>query len=173
MSQENVELVRRHLEPYDGKDIVPIWREAVDPLGPAFERQAVLDSWAEDPSWRYVHPEVVWEIVGVGPLEQKATGPTEVARWWTTDWVGAWESYVYRVVEYRDLGEWVLTPVDVRATGRDGIPVEIRGFEIRSVRDGKVAAIKTFGTEAEALEAAGLRSRRSRRDARVPRGVPN
>jgi hypothetical protein len=30
MSQENVELVRRHLEPYDGKDIVPIWREAVD-----------------------------------------------------------------------------------------------------------------------------------------------
>ena len=155
MSQENVELVRRHLEPYDGKDLVPVLREAVDRLGPAFERQAVLDWWAEDPAWRYVHPEAVWEVAAGGPLDVKAAGPTKIARWWG-DWADAWESYVYRILEYRDLGEWVLIRGEVHATGRDGIPVEVRPFEIRSVRDGKIAVTRVFGTEAEALEAAGL-----------------
>ena len=95
------------------------------------------------------------EVTGGGPLDVKATGPTEVARWWT-DWADAWDSYVYRVVEYRDVGEWVLASVDVRARGRGGIPVEMRAFEIRSVRDGKIAVSKVFATEAQALEAAGL-----------------
>ena len=156
MSEENVELVRRHLEPYDGKDFVPVFREAVDRLGPAPEPHAVLDLWAEDPSLRYLHPEYVHEMPWGGPLPRRATGPTELHRLWATDWVDAWESYVYRVVEYRDLGQWVLTPVDVRATGRGGIPVEMRTFEIRTVRDGKIAEARVFGTEAEALEAARL-----------------
>jgi hypothetical protein len=50
----------------------------------------------------------------------------------------------------------VLTSVDVRATGRVGIPVEMRTFEIRKVRDGKIAVCRIFGTERRALEAAGL-----------------
>jgi hypothetical protein len=50
----------------------------------------------------------------------------------------------------------MLTPVDVRATGRGGIPVEMRTFEIRTVRDGKIDLARVYSTEAEAL-AAGLR----------------
>ena len=155
MSQESIELVRRHLEPYDGEDIVPVLSEAVDRLGPAPEPEPVLTLWAQDPSFRHLHPEAVWEIAVGGPLDVKATGPTEITRWWA-EWLEVWESYVYRAVEYRDSGEWVLSPVDARATGRGGIPVEMRTFEIRSVRDGKVAATRVFGTEAQALEAAGL-----------------
>jgi hypothetical protein len=79
-----------------------------------------------------------------------------VARYWA-DWAADWESYVYRVSEYRDLGRWVLTLADINAVGRDGVRVEMQSFQIWQVRDGKVAVVRTFLSEAEALEAAGLR----------------
>ena len=115
----------------------------------------MLALWAENPSWRHLHPQGVWEIAIRGPVDVNATGPTEILRWWA-EWLELWESYVYRAVEYRDLGEWVLTSVDVRATGRVGISVEMRTFEIRKVRDGKIAVCRIFGTERRALAAAGL-----------------
>jgi ketosteroid isomerase-like protein len=68
---------------------------------------------------------------------------------------------VFRVSEYRDLGEWVLTVIDVRARGRGGIPVEMRVFELYRVRDGKVAVFRAYLSEHAALEAAG----RSEQDA--------
>ena len=156
MSQENVELVRRHLEPREGENLVPILREFLDRLGPTPEPAAVLAGWAEDPSWRYLHSEVEWELVGGGPLDTKATGPVEVTGMWV-QWLEVWESYAYRMVEYRDLGDWVFALADVRAKGRGGIPVEMGSFEMRRVRDGKIAVIRTSRSEREALEAAGLR----------------
>jgi ketosteroid isomerase-like protein len=156
MSRETVELVRHHLEPYDAEDFVHVLSEAVDRLGPDPEPDDVLALWAEDPSFHHLYPEVVWEVAIGGPLDVKATGPTEILRWWA-EWLELWESYVYRAAEYRDLGEWVLTSVDVRARGRDGIPVEMRTFEVRRVRDGKIVECRIFETERRALEAAGLR----------------
>jgi hypothetical protein len=156
MSQENVELVRRHLEPREGEDLVPIFREFLDRLGPTPDLATVLAGWADDPSWRYVHPEVEWELGGGGgPVDTKATGPVEVTRMWA-QWVEVWESYAYRMVEYRDFGEWVFALADVRAKGRGGIPVEMRTFEMRRVRDGKLAVVKISRSERDALEAAGL-----------------
>jgi hypothetical protein len=155
MSQENVELVRRHLEPHEGQDIVPAISDLVARLGPAPEPDAVIAARAEEPTWRHHHPEAEWETVFGGPLDSKATGPVEMHQMWVA-WTEVWDSYVYRVVEYRDLGEWVLTAIDVRGSGRDGIPVELRTFEIRSVRDGMIAVTRVFGSEREALEAAGL-----------------
>jgi ketosteroid isomerase-like protein len=58
--------------------------------------------------------------------------------------------------EYRDLGEWVLAPVDVSAQGRGGIPVEVRVFEMYRVRDGKIAAYRSFLSEQDALEAVNV-----------------
>ena len=155
MSQDNVELVRAHLDPYDGEDLIPTIRAYVERLGPTPEPDAVLAVWAEDPSWRHVHPEAEWEVAGFAPLDTKVAGPIGIARWWA-DWTEAWESYVYRVVEHRDLGDWVLTLVDVRARGRGGIPVETHTFEIRGFRDGQVAICRVCSSEREALEAAGL-----------------
>ena len=83
----------------------------------------------------------------------------ELALWWA-DLVEVWESYVYRVLEYRDLGDWVLTPTAFEARGRGGIEVEGRNFQIWQVRDGKIAVLRAFLTEQEALEVVTCGSRR-------------
>jgi ketosteroid isomerase-like protein len=156
MSEENVEVVRRFNEGYDGEDVIPALRAAVERFVPEPDRATVLAAWADDPSWRHVHPEIDWDVSGAGAFGTAVKGPVEVAAWWV-DWLETWESYVYRVVEYRALGDWVLVPSDVSARGRTGIPVEMRIFQIFSVRDGKVDACRVFLTEPEALEAAALR----------------
>ena len=63
---------------------------------------------------------------------------------------------VFRPIEYRDLGNWVLVQVEVRGEGRDRIEVQMRTFEIFRVQEGKIAVYRAFRSEPEALEAAGL-----------------
>src|SRR5215831_3380712 len=58
MSQESAEIVRRFFDGYDGKDIMPAMRHYVDEIGSNPEAEAVLAVWAEDPSWRYAHPDI-------------------------------------------------------------------------------------------------------------------
>jgi ketosteroid isomerase-like protein len=155
MSQENIEVVRSLQAPWEGKDVIDAIRQLLERIGPAPQPEAVLAAWAEDPGWRHVHPEIEWDTSATGAMGSVARGPTEVASWWA-DWVEVWERYAYRIVEYRDLGDWVLTPVDVRASTRDGMNVEMRTFQVWQVRDGKVAVQRAFVTEQEALEAVGL-----------------
>jgi LmbE family N-acetylglucosaminyl deacetylase len=154
MSEENVEVVRRFLAPYEGEDLVGPMRRFVEQFGPDFRPDAVLAFWAEDPSWQHVHPDIEWDSRAAGLLA--ARGPTELSQW-VLEWLEAWDSYVNRVVEYRDLGDWVLVLMDIWAPGREGIAVETRNFSLYQVRDGKVAVYRTLGSEGEALEAAGLR----------------
>ena len=154
MSEGSLEIVRRFNRGHDGEDLIPVLRRAVERLGSDPEGEAVLAVWADDPSWRHVHPEVEWDTAGV--LGTTVKGPVAVAAWWG-DWLDTWESYVYRIAEYRDLGDWILTPTDIRARGRNGIPVEMRVFQIFHVRDGRVDSCRAFLTETDALEAAGLR----------------
>jgi hypothetical protein len=155
MSQENVEIVRGFNQPREGDDLVPVIREALEQLGPDPTAEAVLALWDEDPGWRYAHPDIEWDISATGAVGSAIHGPLEVAAWWA-DWVDVWDSYIYRMLAYRDLGDWVLTPTQLRAHGRDGITVEMEIFQIWRVRDGKIAVLRAFLTEPEALEAAGL-----------------
>ena len=155
MSQENVEIVRGFNQPREGDDLVPAIRESVEQLGPDPTVEAVLALWDEDPGWRYAHPDIEWDISGTGAVGAAIHGPLEVAAWWA-DWVDVWDSYIYRMLAYRDLGDWVLTPTQIRASGRDGITVEMEIFQIWRVRDGKIAVLRAFLTEPEAVEAAGL-----------------
>ena len=153
MSQEDVEIVQRLQAPYGGTDLVPRIRELVERFGSNPELEALVALWSEDPGWRYMHPEIDWDP---GPgLLGRARGLAELSRWWA-EWVEAWESYVFRVSELRDLGEWVLAVIDVQARGRGGIPVEMRVFELYRVRDGKVAVFRAYLSEHAALQAAGL-----------------
>jgi hypothetical protein len=154
MSQEDVEVVRRFHEPYDGADLIPGMRVWVERLGPDFRADAVLAYWAEDPAWQHVHPDIEWDS-RVGGLSETAHGAREVALWWA-DWLEVWETFVARVLQYRDLGDWILVPFDVRARGRGGIAVEIHAFALYQVREGKVAVYRSFLSEQEALDAAGL-----------------
>jgi hypothetical protein len=68
-----------------------------------------------------------------------------------------WESYVYEMREYRDLGDWVLTVNDARARGRGGIPVETRAVQLWQLEGGKIVTVRLFGSEDEALKAVGLK----------------
>ena len=61
--------------------------------------------------------------------------------------------------KYRDLGGWVLTPVDVRAVGRGGIPLQMQAFQIWQVQNGKVTVMRAFVSEDEALEAVNVMKR--------------
>ena len=56
MSQENVDVVRRLNEPYDGEDIVPPIRAAVERFGPNPRPEVVLAWWAQDRAWKHMHP---------------------------------------------------------------------------------------------------------------------
>jgi ketosteroid isomerase-like protein len=153
MSRENVEIVRRFHAPLEGENMVPGVREAVERLGSDPQTEAVVAAWTEDSALRHLHPEIEWDWSAMtGPVLR---GAKELHAGWT-DWGQAWESYVFRAAEYRDLGDWVLARIEVQAQGREGIPLEMRTFELYRVRDGKVAVWRSFSSEREALEAAGL-----------------
>jgi hypothetical protein len=158
MAREDVEVVRRFSETYEGDDVAAIVHDRMrrvdfDDAG-AVER--LVAAWAaEDPMMRQVHPEIEWDA-SAGGMTGTARGFSELAAFYR-DWMGLWESYRFHVVEYRDLGGWVLVPIDVRARGRDGIAVEMRVFQLFRVREGKVAVMRAFLSEEAALEAAQQR----------------
>jgi ketosteroid isomerase-like protein len=151
MLQENVEVVRHATQQRDGEDLVPWIREFVESVDWS-DPDAVPAAVAEEAQGRYLDPDIEWDA---GQLTVPVRGLYGVARYWA-DWAADWESYVYRVKEYRNLGSWVLTLADVKAVGRGGIPVEMQVFQMWQVRDGKVSVMRAFLSEAEALEALGL-----------------
>ena len=155
MSEENVEIVRRYNAAHEGENLVLVIRAIIEELGPDPQPEAVLAAWASDPGLQYLHPEIEWDTTRAGPLGSNARGPLELAGWWA-DLGDVWESYVYRILGYRDTGDWVFTPTELRARGRDGISVEMVGFQLWQVRDRKIAVNRLFLSEGEALKALGL-----------------
>jgi hypothetical protein len=117
MSQENVELVGRFHALRSGENLVPLIGEIVEQLGPDPQPDAILAFWAQDPSWRHVHPDIEWHASAAGE-GRVARGAIEVAGWWR-EGIEVWESYVFRPLEYRDLGDWVLAAVEAQARGRE------------------------------------------------------
>ena len=153
MSQEAVEVVRLSTGPHNGEDMVPILREVVEGLDWS-DTDSVVAAIADDPDVRPLHPEIEWDASAF-PFSGVAHGFYGLAGFWR-EFVEVWESYVYEMREYRDLGEWVLTVNDARARGRGGIPVEMKVFQLWQVRDGKIVIVRLFLSEAEALKAVGL-----------------
>jgi hypothetical protein len=155
MSQENVEVVRRFNAPHEGENLMLLLRALVERAGPEADADVILRVWADDPGWRFADPDIEWDVTPTGGVGAALHGPSELARWWV-DWLDVWDSYVYRMLDYRDLGHWVLTPTEIRARGRDGISVEVDVFQMWQVRDGRIAVLRAFLSEQEALEAVGL-----------------
>ena len=154
MSRENVEVVRLANEPHNGEDMVPILQEFVEGVTDWSDTDAVVAAFADDPAWQHLHSDIEWdwsalEFFGV------ARGFFELAVVWR-ELVEVWESYVYEIREYRDLGDWVLTVNDVRVRGREGIPLEARAAQLWKVRDGKIVIVRVLLSEAQALKAVGL-----------------
>ena len=84
-------------------------------------------------------------------------GHDGVREWWE-DLLAIFPDLSFGVLEVRDLGELMIAALRVRGRGVDSdAPFEETGWAAGEWRDGKVVWWQMFGTEAEALEAAGLR----------------
>jgi hypothetical protein len=151
MSKEALEIVRLFNVAHEGENLIPLIKAGLARLPPDPDEEVVLAWMAGDPAWRHLHRDVEWDVSVLDASPAK--GAVEVANWWAT-WLEVWESYSYRIVEYRDLGAWVITPAEIRLRGHTGTEVELNMFEIWQVREGKITLVRVLPSEVQALEAA-------------------
>jgi ketosteroid isomerase-like protein len=84
-------------------------------------------------------------------------GHDGIREWWN-DLVGIFPDLSFEVLEVRDLGDLLIAALHTRGHGVDSdTPFEETVWGAGEWRDGKVVWWQTFGSEGEALEAAGLR----------------
>ena len=133
MSQDNVEIVREHIEAF---------------------RQG-------DPSGALSHldPYVVWDASRIGLLDVTVAYGHEEFSQTIRHYIGAFEDYDFVAQRLTDLGSGaVLALLTEEGRGKSsGAPVRQSSAALYTVIDGKIARITFFPSEAEALEAAGLR----------------
>jgi ketosteroid isomerase-like protein len=155
MARHDVDVVRAAVTAHEGRDLAAFIRERlvdVDLDDAAELERRVADLAAEDPMLQHFAPDIAWDATAIG-ITGTAGGLQQLAAWYR-DWMGLWQSHVFRVAEIRQVDGWILTPTDVRARGRDGIELEMRVFQLWRVRNGKVVVMRAFLTEEEALVAA-------------------
>ena len=144
-----LEVVRRHCEIHAGTDMVPGVRELVarwERAGAGERRRIAL----ADAALSVHRPDVKLRVHG-GPGSYAGRGWDAVVGLCAA-WHAAWRSFTYEIDEHRDLGDdEVLTITRVRAVGRDGIDVEMAGFELRRVEAGLIASWELFISERDAL----------------------
>jgi ketosteroid isomerase-like protein len=131
MSRENVEIVRSNYEALRRRDLHAVLA-TFDPEAVATSRVAAAEGTVY--RGREGVRRMIEEIMSVFP-----------------DWAP-------EVVETRDLGDNVVAKL--RAAGRgvgSGIAVEDTVWQVVEFRDGKIVRLHGYASEAEALEAVGLR----------------
>ena len=85
-------------------------------------------------------------------------------RSWFAETMESFEELSTELTEYRDLGDRVVAFGHIHARGRgSGLEIDSPTGWVFTVRRGKMVRAEGFLSRAEALEAAGLRSRRCRR----------
>ena len=131
MSQENLERTRRAFDAFNRRDL-----DAFLPL---------TDTEVEFAT-RYM------ELEG----DPHYRGHDGVREWWR-DLLAIFPDFSIEVLELHDLGGSGIAALRVRGHGLDsGVPFEETVWAAAEWRDGKVTRWRNFGSEAEALEAAGL-----------------
>jgi ketosteroid isomerase-like protein len=130
MSRENVELVRRVYDALNRRDL-----------------DGFLSLMTDD-------VETGSRLVAV---EGGFHGHDGVRRWWRS-LLDNFPDLETEVIDVRDRGDLILGECRVRAHGAGSqTPVENQQWQVVRVREGKVSYWQTFLSEAEALEAVGLR----------------
>ena len=83
-------------------------------------------------------------------------GHPGVRGWWRS-LLAIFPDFNIEAMEVRDLGDTVIVTVRIRGHGVDsGVPFEETVWQASKLRHGKAKWWRNFGSEAEALEAAGL-----------------
>ena len=127
MSQQNVEIVRRAIE--------------------ATTLPADLET-----ALAHADPEIVWNPAEEAPGQGHGAVRKHLRRW-ETDWQDL------RTVpeKFLDAGDRVVVTIHFAGRGRgSGIDVDVRLYEVWTVREGKAVRMDEFTERADALEAAGL-----------------
>jgi ketosteroid isomerase-like protein len=145
VSQQDVELVRALLAPFEQGDVIPMWQD--DAIFAAM-REATADLLTPD-----------FECVFVREDVGRSTyyGAEGLRAAWL-DWLEPWDRYEAGVEDLIDAGAGrvvVLTRDHARPKGASA-EVGFLGAPIWTVRDGKVARIEFYFNRAEGLAAAGL-----------------
>ena len=130
MSQENVEVVRRHIEAWNGRDLMTL-----------------LSVWHSD-------AEIDWSR-SRGPLKGVYCGHRELETFWNEFW-STFEEVRVETHGFTEAGSEVVTSNTTHMLGRDGIEVIARSNFVYTVENGQITRLRMFQERAEALEAAGL-----------------
>ena len=131
MSQENVELAHRAVDAFNRRDL-----------------DAFLELTDADVEIHALEVE----------MEGAYHGHAGVRRWWE-GLIDAMPDVAIEVVEVRDLGRLTLAALRLRSHGaRSDTPTDMPLWLLGEWRDGQCVWWQAFGTEAEALEAVGLRA---------------
>jgi ketosteroid isomerase-like protein len=131
MTDENVEVVRGHIE---------AWRAEDAPRAVSF-----------------FDPYVVADVSRTDEIDSAFYGHQAITEFFRR-FAGTFEDYRWEIERLSDLGSGAVLAV-LRETGRgkgSGVPVDRPLATLYTVIDGKIARITTFHSEREALEAAGF-----------------
>jgi ketosteroid isomerase-like protein len=130
VSQENVELVRRHMDAYNRRDV-----EAMRSLS----APDIVVDWSASRS----------TLAGV------YRGFDEVMRL-RSEYFETFQATVVEVDRFIDAGDSVVVPNVAHQVGRDGIAVQARSTLVYAVRDRTVTRVCLYQETDEALKAVGL-----------------
>ncbi len=128
MSVESIEVVRKAIAyEYYG-------------VGDRAEAEAIFD------------PQVV-----LNPIDEAASSGFDAMRADMERWASAFDELKVTIEEFIDAGDQVVVVAHHQGRGREsGVEVEVRFYEVYTLRDGKVWRVDEYTERAEALEAAGL-----------------
>ena len=130
MSQENVEIVRRHHEARNRRDLITL-----------------LALWHSD-------AEIDWSR-SRGPLKGVYRGHGELEAFWEEFW-STFEDVQLETYGFAETGSEVLYSNTSHSRGREGIEVIARSTFVWTVENGLITRFRMFQERSEALEAIGL-----------------
>ena len=131
MSQENVEVVRRHIETWNRRDLTT-WLAL-------FSSDAEID-WSR----------------ARGPLKGVYRGPGEIETLWKEFFFTFEEAQIETTHGFTDAGSEVVVSNTSHFRGRQGVEVSASSTWVFTVENGQFTRLRLFQERAEALEAAGL-----------------
>jgi ketosteroid isomerase-like protein len=130
MSQENVEIVRRHLEAWNRRD-----------------KAAYVASFRPDAEIDWSRARALYRGVYRGREQQKA--------FWDEFW-STFEDSQLEIHNLTEAGSEVVVWNTAHMWGRDGIEVTAKSALVFTVENGGITRLQLFQQRAEALEAVGL-----------------
>jgi ketosteroid isomerase-like protein len=131
MSEENVEVVRRGFDAYNGGDI-----------------EGALETWA---------PDAVWDWSNSRGFDAGVfRGRDEIRAFWH-ERLAAFEEIRFEIVDLLEIEDGLVLVENIGyVRGRDGIEAEARSVWLIGFRDGEQIWLTLYQTKQEALKAAGL-----------------